>query len=153
MIKHRIIFKEINFCTFINQAFHRISHFIDTCLTQLTEMILNSCENRKYTCMYLIDLQNSFGTLDQKILLGKIKCIGQIKKWFYYINSLFRFIGQCVCRRRDHKHRSFKRTYIRTFMFLLYKNDIQQALSDTHKYLYPDNSNIWRLIKEDNLWQ
>ena len=32
-------------------------------------------ENRKHTGMILIDLQNAFGTLDQKSLIEKMKCI------------------------------------------------------------------------------
>ena len=39
-------------------------------------MILNNAENGKHTGMMLIDLQKTFDTLDHKILLGKMKCVG-----------------------------------------------------------------------------
>ena len=47
-----------------------------TCLSQLTDMILNCPENRKHTGMILINLQKAFDTLDHKILLDRTKCIG-----------------------------------------------------------------------------
>ena len=54
------------------------NHF--TCLLRLTDMILNGAENRKQIAMILIYLQKPFDTLDYKILLDKIKCIGFIDK-------------------------------------------------------------------------
>ena len=39
-------------------------------------MILNSAENGKHTATILIDLQKASGTLDHKVLLEKIKCLG-----------------------------------------------------------------------------
>ena len=43
-------------------------------------MILNGAENWKQIAMILIYLQKPFDTLDYKILLDKIKCIGFIDK-------------------------------------------------------------------------
>ena len=47
-----------------------------TCLSWLTDMILNGAENRKHTGMILVDIQKAFDTLEHKILLNKMKCIG-----------------------------------------------------------------------------
>ena len=49
-------------------------------------MILNGDEKEKQTGMALIDIQRVFVTLDQKILLDKMKCIGfsdKTIKWFH----------------------------------------------------------------------
>ena len=54
----------------------RANHSTDTCLSWLTDMILNGAENRKHTSMILIHLQKAFDFLDHKVLLGKMKCIG-----------------------------------------------------------------------------
>ena len=58
------------------QSGFRANHSTDTCLSQLTDMILNSAKNGKHTGMVLIDLQKAFGTIDHKILSDKMKCIG-----------------------------------------------------------------------------
>ena len=60
-------------------------------------MILNSAENGKHTGMMLIDLQKAFDTLDHKILLRKMKCIGFSNKtttWFHsYLTSRAFFVS------------------------------------------------------------
>lgn len=48
--------------------------------------------------MILVNLQNAFGTLDHKILLGRMKCTGFSDKtitWFHshLTKSFFRFIN------------------------------------------------------------
>ena len=76
------------------QSGFRANHTTDTCLSQLTGIILNGAENGKHTGMILIDLQRAFYFLDHKILLNKMKCIGfldQTIKWFhsYFTNRAF----------------------------------------------------------------
>ena len=39
-------------------------------------MVLNGAKNVKHLAMILIDLQKAFDTLNHKILLEKMKCIG-----------------------------------------------------------------------------
>ena len=53
------------------------SYSIETCLSQLTDMILNGAENGLHTGLILIDLQKVFNNLDHKLLLDKMmKYIG-----------------------------------------------------------------------------
>ena len=47
-----------------------------TRLSGLADMILNDAENGKNTGMILINFRKAFNTLDHKILLDKMKCIG-----------------------------------------------------------------------------
>ena len=64
----------------------KVNHSTDTCLSRLTGMILNGDEKEKQTGMALIVIQRVFDTLDQKILLDKMKCIGfsdKTMKWFH----------------------------------------------------------------------
>ena len=63
------------------------NHSTDTCLSQLTDMILNVAENGKHTGVILIDLQKAFGTLDHKILWSKMKC-DRFFRWNNKIVSL-----------------------------------------------------------------
>ena len=56
------------------QSGFRANRSTDTCLSQLTGIILNGAENGKHASMILIDLQRAFYFLDHKILLNKMKC-------------------------------------------------------------------------------
>ena len=47
---------------YIYQSGFRANHSTDTCLSRLTDMILNSAENGKYPELILIDLQKVFDT-------------------------------------------------------------------------------------------
>ena len=67
-----------------NQALDQI--IPDTRFSRLMDMIFNSAENGKYAGMVLIDLQETFDNLHNRILLDKLKCIGlsvKTMKWFY----------------------------------------------------------------------
>ena len=73
---------QINGLMYIYQLGFSANHFTDTCLSRLTEMILNG----KHAGMILIELQKAFETLDHKILLDKMKCSGfsdKTIKWFH----------------------------------------------------------------------
>ena len=58
---------------YIYQSGFRANHSTEICLSRFTEMILNGAENEKHTGMILIYVQNAVDTLDQKILLEKLK--------------------------------------------------------------------------------
>ena len=53
-----------------------MNHSTDSCLSQLTDRILNGAENGRHMDMILIDLQKAFDTLEHKFFLDKMKCIG-----------------------------------------------------------------------------
>lgn len=65
---------------YIYQAGFRINYSTDTCLSRLTDMILNGVENGEHTGMILIDLQKVLDTLDPQILLYKMKPINFMYK-------------------------------------------------------------------------
>ena len=112
-------------------------------------MILSDAENGKHSGMVLINLQNAFDTLDHTLLLEKIKCIGfsdKTTKWFHSyltkrvifvsLGTVFLELGTINCRV---PHGSI----LGLLLFLLYINDIPQALSNTHTYLYADDTSIF----------
>ena len=51
---------------YIYQSGFRTNHSTDTCLSHLTNMILNGAEKGIHTGMILIDLQKAFDTLDHE---------------------------------------------------------------------------------------
>ena len=117
------------------QSGFRTNHSTDTCLPQLNDMILNGAENAKHTGMILIGLQKAFDTLDHHILLEKMKYIDfsdKIIKWFdpYLTNRvIFVSLGTVFSKAGAIKCIVPQRSILRPFLFLLYINDIPQALS------------------------
>ena len=123
-------------CIFINhQALQQIIPQI--CLSRLSDMVL-------------IDRRKAFDTLDHKILLDRVKCIGfsdQTLKWFHYylINrgffvSLNNQVGTINC--------GVPHWSILGHLFSPYINYIPQALSDSHTYLYVYDTSIFSEHKD-----
>ena len=121
----------------------------DSCLSQLTDMILNGVENGKHTGMILIDLQKAFATLDHKILLDKTKCIGfsnKTLKWFhsyltyrvivFSLGTVFSEAGTINCGVPQG-------SILGTLLSVLHINNNPQALPNTHAYLYADYTSIF----------
>ena len=48
------------------------NHFTNTCLSQLSDIILNGAEKGNHMGMILLDLQKAFDTLDHTVLSEKI---------------------------------------------------------------------------------
>ena len=57
---------------YVNQSGFRPRHSTESCLTHLTDSILEGCDNGLHTGMILIDLQKAFDTINYEILLGKM---------------------------------------------------------------------------------
>ena len=79
---------------YIYQSGFRANYSTHTCLSRLTDIILNGTANGKYTDMILIDLWEVFDTLNHKMLLDKEKFIsfsGKTIEWFpfYFTKRTF----------------------------------------------------------------
>ena len=131
------------------QSGFRASHSTDTCFSQLTGIILNGAENGKHTGMILIDLQRAFYFIDHKILLNKMKCIGfsdQTIKWFHsYLTNraFFVSLGTVFSEGGNISCGVLRGSILGPLLFMLYINDILQALSNTHTYLHADDNSIF----------
>ena len=98
--------------------------------------------------MILINLQKAFDTLDHKIVLDKMKCIGfsdKTLKWFHsYLTNgvIFVSLGTVFWEAETINCGVLQGSMLGPLLFLLYINDVPQALSNTHTYLYADDTNI-----------
>ena len=117
-------------------------------------MILNGAKNVKHLAMILIDLQKAFDTLNHKILLEKVKCIGfsdKTIKWFHSnpanraffvsLDNAFLEVGAINC--GVHQW-----SLLGSLLFLLYINGIPQTLPNSHIYLYADDTTIFYQHKD-----
>ena len=131
------------------QSGFRANRSTDTSLSQLTDMILNSAENGKHTGMILIDLQKAFHTLDHKILSDKMRCIGfsdYAIKWFHsYLTNraIFVSLGTVFSEAGTINCGVPQGSMLGPLLFLLYINDIPQALSNTNTFLYANDKSIF----------
>ena len=111
--------------------------------------VLIGVENGKHTGMILIDLQKAFDTLYHNILLNKMKCIGfsdKTLKWFHsYLTNRVIFIssGTIFSEAGIINCGVPQESISGPLLYLLYINDTPQALSNTHVYLYADDTSIF----------
>ena len=90
-----------------------------------------------------------FDTLDHKVLLEKMKCTsfsGNTVKWFrsYLTNrAIFVSLGTGFSEAGTIYCRVTHGSILRPMLFLLYIKDIPQTLSNTHMYLYADDTSIF----------
>ena len=67
------------------QSVFRKFHSTNYCLSYLQDKVAKKFESGLLTGMILLDLQRVFDTIDHKILIEKMKCIGfsnDVTKWF-----------------------------------------------------------------------
>ena len=116
------------------QSGFRAPNSTDTCLPQLTDMILNGAENGNYTGMISIDLQKAFDTLDHKILFAKMKCIGFSNKTINFTRisqrAFFSFHQALYFGSRNHKLRRSSWIYIGIFVVFAIQNVLNKDIAN-----------------------
>ena len=136
------------------QSCFHANFLMDSCLVQLTNFILRGMNKVFHTGMILVDLQKAFCTLDHTVFLLKTECIGfkeSVIKWFqsYLSNrafsvtleNVFSDVGLINCG-------APQGSILGLLLFLIYINDLPQALKETASYLYTDNTCIFYQDKD-----
>ena len=129
------------------QSGFRKFHSTDSCLSYLLDKEAKGSDSGLLTGMILIDLQKAFDTIDHKILIEKMKCMGfsnDVSKWFesYLSKRMFSV----------HVEKSFsgkaliscgvpQGSILGPLLFLLYVNDMVQAVN-CDLLLYADDTGL-----------
>ena len=127
------------------QSGFRPFHSTDTCLSYLSDKIIQGLENSMCTGMILIDLQKAFDTIDHEIFLEKMKYLGfadSVLFWFrsyltkrtFYVN-----IGKDSSSPGELSCGVPQGSILGPLIFLLYVNDMPQSV-DCDLLLHADDS-------------
>ena len=136
------------------QSGFRANFSTDSCLVQLTDFILRGMDKGFHTGMILVDLQKAFDTLDRTVLLQKMECMGfkgSVIKWFqsYLSNRKFFVTLENVFLDNGLINCGVPQgSILRQPLFLIYINDLPQALNETGSYLYADDTCIFYQDKD-----
>jgi len=127
------------------QSGFRSKHSTNSCLSYLCNKVQQGFEKGMLTGMILIDLQKAFDTIDHKIFLKKIRCLGfsdSAIKWFksylenrtflVQVEDSFSGLGDLGCGVPQG-------SILGPLLFLLYVNDMSQAVT-CDILLYADDS-------------
>ena len=133
---------------YVNQSGFRPKHSTETCLTHLSDSIIQGCDKGLHTGMILIDLQKAFDTINYDILLDKmvfLKFSPSTISWFrsyltsrsfiVNVDSAFSEPADLVCGVPQG-------SILGPLLFLIYINDLPQAVKDSDIRLYADDTCI-----------
>ena len=107
-----------------------------------------------HTGVIPVDLQKAFETLDHTVLLQKMECIGfkeSVIKWFqsYLSNRKFFVTLENVFSDAGLINCGVPQgSILGPLLFLIYINDLPQALNETGSYLYADDTSIFYQDKD-----
>ena len=137
-----------------HQSGFRVDFSTDSWLVQLTDFILRGMDKRFHTGMILVDLQKAFDTLDHTVLLQKwnvlvlrsqslngFNHISQTESFFVTLENVFSDAGLINCGVPQG-------SILGPLLFLIYINDLPQALNETGSYLYADDTCIFYQDKD-----
>ena len=133
---------------YTHQSGFRPKHSTESCLTHLSDSILERCDRGLHTGMILIDLQKAFDTINYDILLEKMKFLKfspETIGWFksYLSNRSFIVnVDSAFSEPADLTCGVPQGSILGPLLFLIYINDLPQAVKDSDIRLYADDTCI-----------
>ena len=138
------------------QSGFRAHHSTDTCLSYLSDKILQGFETGKFIGMILIDQQKAFDTIDHNIFLDKLGYLGFSKSAILWFKSYLQDQSFTVNVGKEYSNHGNLSCGIPQssihgpLIFLLYVNDMARAV-DCDLLLYADDSCL--IIRDSSIEQ
>ena len=147
----RIVFSQLNEYLVNNKLLYefqsgfRSNYSSDTCLIHLCDFIRQECDQGKYTGMVTLDLQKAFDTVNDAILLAKMKALGMTTdavNWFQsYLSDRQQIVdvNGILSNAKDVTCGVPQGSILGPLLFLIYVNDMPGAVK-CKLLLYADDS-------------
>ena len=141
-------FLNANNLIFNKQFGFRSKHSTTHTLITITERIRTALDKGEFSCGVFIDLQKAFDTVDHQILLTKLKHYGVrgiTNKWFESYLSNRRqsvFISGHYSEYKILKHGVPQGSVLGPLLFLLYINDLPNAILNSESFLFADDTGL-----------
>ena len=133
----------------------RANHSTNHALTEITEQIRNACDKGLYTCGVCLDLQKAFDTVNQNILLAKLKHYGIKGTSFDWFKSFK--CDRVQCTSIDLKESSTKMvsrgvpqgSVLGPLLFIIFINDVNKSVKNSKVHHFAGDTNL--LLTETSL--
>ena len=148
MYSRVIQFLEKSNCIYPLQFGFRKHHSTNDTLINITENIRSALDNGKFACGIFVDLQKAFDTVDHVILLKKLEHYGIRgigNSWLEsYLNDRSQFvsISGFDSALKSISHGVPQGSVLGTLLFLLYINDLHNAIKYCMVHHFADDTNL-----------
>ena len=159
----KVVFKRVYNFLDHHSVFHnsqygfRPNHSTIDAITEFTQNIFQSLENNNYSIGVFLDMSKAFDTLNLDILFEKLNWYGIRGKaldWFKsYLCNRKQYVSFAGCCSSDHpiSHGVPQGSILGPLLFLIYINDLPNALTYTKPILFADDSNLFASSPDINI--
>ena len=146
-------FLELNRSIYDLQFGFRAKHGTNHALIEITEKIRCALDNHEFACGIFIDLQKAFDTVNHNILLDKLEHYGLrgvVNKWFKsYLSNRHQFVSidGYESDLKEIKHGVPQGSVLGPLLFLIYINDLHNAIFYSRTYHFADDTHLLNINK------